>query len=70
MGGASAADIKKKKEEEAQKKARAALEENELPPNWTWDEDNGETYYVNPDGETQWEDPRDDWDTYWPGFME
>jgi hypothetical protein len=69
-GGGAAGGDKKKREAEAQAKARAMLDDGELPPDWTWDQtDDGEVYYVNPDGETQWDDPRDDWDSYWPHFL-
>lgn len=54
-GGAKAdpAAAKKKKEAEAQEKARAALEEGELPPDWSWEQtDDGEVYYIKPDGDT------------------
>jgi hypothetical protein len=57
---AAPADGKKKKakkggdkEAAAQVKAREQLDAGELPPDWNWEQtDDGEVYYIMPDGET------------------
>lgn len=51
--GGSAKNSQAAKEKAAQDKARADFDSGELPPNWGWDQtDEGEVYYIMPDGET------------------
>lgn len=40
--------------------AEAAADDDALPDGWDYDyDDEGTIYFIRPDGETQWEDPRD-----------
>jgi alpha-tubulin suppressor-like RCC1 family protein len=50
---AKGGDAKKAKEDAAKERARADLDAGELPPKWSWEQtDDGEIYYIRPDGET------------------
>jgi hypothetical protein len=62
----SSNDKKKVHEQEAKK----LFDENELPPHWSWEEtDDGEIYYTDHDGETTWDDPRDNFDTFLAAYL-
>jgi hypothetical protein len=52
---------------EAKKKAKIHFDDGELPPGWESEEDEetGDTFFTQPDGETTWDDPRNDWENYW-----
>lgn len=53
-------------EAEAKRKAQVDFDAGELPPGWNWEEtDDGEIYFTQPDDETTWDDPRDDFEKFW-----
>jgi hypothetical protein len=53
-------------EAEAKRKAQIDFDAGELPPGWNWEEtDDGEIYFTQPDDETTWDDPRDDFEKFW-----
>jgi hypothetical protein len=55
---------------DAKARARAALDADELPPGWSWDQtEEGEMFFVRADGSTVWDDPRETWEVYWPCFL-
>ena len=81
---AASVDVPSKKEEEPVKKksdksdkkkhheqeAKKLFDENELPPHWSWEEtEDGEIYYTDHDGETTWEDPRDNFDSFFKMYL-
>jgi len=56
----------------AQKVAKEQWEggHGSLPPGWDYEnDDDGDMYFIRPDGETQWEDPRDNFDDYVAEFI-
>lgn len=59
------------KEQAAQKKAKADFDAGELPPGWNWEQVEGseEIYFIRPDESTTWDDPREDWDTFWKEYL-
>jgi len=50
--------------------AKKLFDENELPPHWSWEEtEDGEIYYTDHDGETTWDDPRDNFDSFFKMYL-
>ena len=65
-------DPRKLLEDKAKAKATEKWDDGngELPPGWDYDTtEDGEYYYIKPDGDTQWEDPRADFESYWKEFV-
>jgi hypothetical protein len=55
---------------EAKERAQSALQEGELPPGWEAAEaEDGGIVFVAPDGSIVEDDPRDDWEAWWPLFV-
>jgi hypothetical protein len=57
-------------EAEAKRKAKIDFDAGELPPGWNWEEDpdSGDIFFTQPDDETTWDDPRDNWEQYCESF--
>ena len=52
------------------KDAKKLFDEHELPPHWSWDEaDDGEVYYIDHEGETTWDDPRENFEDFFKFYV-
>ena len=52
------------------KDAKILYDEEELPPHWSWDEtEDGEIYYTDHDGETTWDDPRENFEDFFKCYL-